>query len=312
MRRAGRAGLRVRRTIDGVMRHESRSSTTARSGLAGLSAVVALAVGLVACGTIPPDTPTPSASRTAGTSTSPAPTPAKPSTGTPAPPGPAASKAPSVWVGRFEGSEVKVPYGHGATVSFTFDDGPSPTYTPQVLALLAQHHVPAVFCLIGTQARGYPKLVRQEVAAGHRLCDHSRDHDLNMNSKGKAYVAAEVADGLADIRRAAPGAPVDYYRQPGGFWSPAVVTAMDANGLHPLRWTDDPRDWSRPGSRSIVRTVVKRLRPGAVILMHDGGGDRSQSVRALRFLLTALMAAGWRPVVAPVVTLSPAAAAKPE
>jgi peptidoglycan/xylan/chitin deacetylase (PgdA/CDA1 family) len=203
---------------------------------------------------------------------------------------------------------VVILYGHGAPISFTFDDGPSALYTPQVLALLGQHHVPAVFCLIGTQASAHPALAREEVRRGHQLCDHSRDHDLKINRKGKAYVDAEADDGLAAIRAAAPGAPVPYYRQPGGLWSSEVERAMTRAHLHPLRWSDDPQDWSRPGSAVIVHRVVRQLHPGAVILMHDGGGDRSQTVEALAWRLFALPAAGWRPVPAPKVNRSPAAA----
>jgi peptidoglycan/xylan/chitin deacetylase (PgdA/CDA1 family) len=216
------------------------------------------------------------------------------------------------WSGKFNGMSVKVAYGHGAPVSFTFDDGPSAEFTPHVLALLKADHVPAVFCLIGLQARAQPTLVREEVRAGHKLCDHSRDHDMNMNRKGRAYVKAEVDDGLADIHAAAPGVPVRFYRQPGGFWSPIVVQAMTQAGLHPLRWSDDPRDWSRPGADTIVRRVVRQLRPGAVILMHDGGGDRSQTITALAWLLKALPDAGWKPVLAPEVNLSARAAARPQ
>jgi peptidoglycan/xylan/chitin deacetylase (PgdA/CDA1 family) len=219
---------------------------------------------------------------------------------------------PSGKIVKFGKTDIDVPQGHGASISFTLDDGPSPKYTPQVLALLKQNHVPAVFCLIGTEARAYPALVRQEAQAGHRLCDHSRDHDLKMNHKSDAYVTAEVDDGLADILRAAPGVPVSYYRQPGGLWSPAVVRAMNRAKLHPLRWSNDPRDWSRPGSTVIVQRVVQSLHPGAVILMHDGGGDRSQTVEALAWLLPTLRAAGWHPVFAPRVTLSPKAAAHPQ
>ena len=205
-----------------------------------------------------------------------------------------------------------MPQGHGAHLSFTFDDGPSPKFTPQVLALLESNEVPAVFCLIGQQARAQPALVRKEIKAGHVLCDHSRDHDLAMNRKGQAYVTREVTDGLAAIHAAAPKTPVPFYRQPGGTWSPLVVRAMHASDLTPLRWTDDPRDWSRPGSRVIVHRVVAQLKPGAVILMHDGGGDRSQTIEALAWLLPALKAAGWVPVVAPKHAYSDKAAARPQ
>jgi peptidoglycan/xylan/chitin deacetylase (PgdA/CDA1 family) len=282
-----------------------------RPGTPTRALVVALflAVTMAGCGH-------PAAGSTAGHATPHAPAPARTSAGFGATPSrPQATPAPKVppgWVGQFKGQQVVIRYGHGAPISFTFDDGPSAQYTPQVLGLLAQHHVPAVFCLIGTQVSSYPALARDEVGRGHQLCDHSRDHDLRMNRKGKAYVDAEVDDGLAAIRAAAPGAPVSYYRQPGGLWDPEVVRAITRAHLHPLRWSDDPRDWSRPGSAVIVREVVRQVHPGAVILMHDGGGDRSQTVEALAWLLTALPAAGWRPVPAPKVNLSPIAAARPQ
>jgi peptidoglycan/xylan/chitin deacetylase (PgdA/CDA1 family) len=277
-----------------------------RRWLVGVAAIVLV---LIAAGCSPsqPSSQPPAAQPT---STRPARSASRPTTPV-AKPTPRKTAQPT-WVGRFAGAKVQIPYGHGAHVSFTFDDGPSAEFTPQVLALLRQHHVHAVFCLIGTQARSYPALVRKEVRAGHRLCDHSRDHDLNMNGKGKRYIAAEVNDGLADIHGAAPGAPVAFYRQPGGLWSPKVVRAMTRAKLYPMRWSDDPRDWSRPGSATIVKRVVKHLHPGAVILMHDGGGDRSQTIKALAWLLKAVAAAGWHPVLAPKVHLSVAAAARPQ
>ena len=223
----------------------------------------------------------------------------------------AAPAASGPWVGTFRGHRVTVPRGHGARVSFTFDDGPSPRFTPQVLALLDQHDVPAGFCVIGRQAHAYPELVRKEARAGHALCDHSRDHDLFMNRRGQAYVTQEVTDGLAAIRAASPGTPVPFYRQPGGTWSPLVARAMKQSRLTPLRWTDDPRDWSRPGSAVIVRRVVAQLEPGGVILMHDGGGDRTQTIEALGWLLDAVVAAGWVPVLAPG-TASTKHAARPQ
>ena len=300
------------------------------------AAPVVLALALASCGTIPsvpttgprvsptvasasakaPTGPGPTSSpaaspspgRSATTSARPAPTPTRAKSKKPA-----KAPPPDTWVGHFHGREVRVPRGHGARVSFTFDDGPWPGSTSQVLSLLEQHHVQAVFCLIGKQAKAYPSLVRREVAAGHELCDHSRDHDLTMGRKGARYVDAEVADGLAAIRHAAPrGTPVRFYRQPGGLWDKNVVKAMDRHDLDPLRWSADPRDWSRPGSAVIVRRVVAGLHPDVVILMHDGGGDRSQTVEALRFLLRAVIAAGWKPVLAPHVKLSAKAAARPQ
>lgn len=262
----------------------------------------------------PSATASPTASATASATASPVPTPSavQPAPRSTSKRASGGSAKDTAWVGTFRGQKVKVPRGHGAPISFTFDDGPSPVFTPQVLALLAKNDVPAVFCVIGQQVRAYPKLVRREVKAGHVLCDHSRDHDISMNRKGQAYVTGEVADGLAAVRAASPGTPVHFYRQPGGTWSPLVVRAMHQSKLTPLRWTDDPRDWSRPGSRAIVHRVVAGLTPGGVILMHDGGGDRAQTVEALAWLLPSLQAAGWVPVLAPQHKISDKAAARPQ
>ncbi|RKS75632.1 peptidoglycan/xylan/chitin deacetylase (PgdA/CDA1 family) [Motilibacter peucedani] len=222
-------------------------------------------------------------------------TPAPPVTSAPpaAPQAPAVPEGTGVPAGMRTFAGLRVPPGHGASVSLTFDDGPAPAYTTKVLALLASHRVTAVFCLVGTQVAAHPQLVRAEHAAGHLLCDHSRDHDLTMTTKGAAYVTAEVDDGIAAVRRAAPGVPVPYYRQPGGEWTPEVLSAASAAGLRPLRWSVDPRDWSRPGERAIASRVLEQLRPGGVVLMHDGGGDRSETVAVLTWLLDALPQAGW-------------------
>jgi peptidoglycan/xylan/chitin deacetylase (PgdA/CDA1 family) len=295
------------------------------------SALVALAlvVGMSACGAGSPAGLAPEPfgpSRAAPTFA--APSPAVTSTAAVPPPAPRASPSPGQrsshgasggtparsepYVGEFRGHKVNVPRGNGAHISLTFDDGPSPRFTPQVLALLDQHEVPAVFCVIGQQARTFPELVRKEVKAGHALCDHSRDHDEQMDRRGQAYVTREVTDGLAAIHAASPGTPVAFYRQPGGTWSPKVARAMKQAKLTPLRWDDDPRDWSRPGAAVVVRRVVAQLEPGGVILMHDGGGDRTQTIEALRWLLDALPAAGWVLVRAPERKLSHKAASRPQ
>jgi peptidoglycan/xylan/chitin deacetylase (PgdA/CDA1 family) len=207
--------------------------------------------------------------------------------------------------------DLTVRNGHGAEVHFTFDDGPS-RYTRQVLAALATVDAPAVFCLVGDNAVARPEVVRAILAAGHALCDHTRDHSRSVGGRDRATVKAEINGGLREIRSVAGDAPVRYYRQPYGAWTPLAVEVMYAAGLNPLRWTDDPRDWSRPGTVAIAQRVLLRLRPGAVILMHDGGADRSQTVAALRWLLPHLRDAGWRFTLAPEKRLAPEVAARPE
>ena len=183
-------------------------------------------------------------------------------------------------------------------VALTFDDGPDPTWTPKVLALLDKAHVHATFCLIGRNAAKYPQLVRTIVAAGHTLCDHTWDHDEQLPQRPPGQIALDISRGAAAIKAAAGVAPA-FFRAPGGAWSATVESEAHRQHMTPLHWTVDPRDWSRPGERAILSTIYAELRPGGVILMHDGGGDRSQSVAALSVLLDRLPAMGYSFVVPP-------------
>lgn len=183
----------------------------------------------------------------------------------------------------------------GKSVALTFDDGPNPVWTPKILALLARHHAKATFCEIGPNAQAHPGLVRQIVAAGHRLCDHSVHHDEAQSRKSQGYNQHEILDARDEIARAAGSgdAPLWYYRAPGGDFSPAIRAIAAGSGLRPLGWTVDSEDWRRPGTDAILATVNHELKPGSIVLMHDGGGDRSQTVQALAVLLDRLDAAGY-------------------
>lgn len=172
-----------------------------------------------------------------------------------------------------------------AAVALTFDDGPSPVWTPKILRLLAKYHIHATFCMIGEQVAEYPYLVRRVVAAGDSLCNHSWDHDESMDRGSAHHIRAEMTRTLAAFHKAAPGAPVRYYRQPGGNWSPAIVATARSLGMNPLDWSVDPADWQMPPAADIVRDVKSNTRPGSIILDHDGGGDRSHTYAALTTLL---------------------------
>jgi peptidoglycan/xylan/chitin deacetylase (PgdA/CDA1 family) len=170
-------------------------------------------------------------------------------------------------------------------VALTFDDGPDPSYTPQVLAVLRRYHVHATFCLIGRSAAMFPDLVRQIHRDGHTLCNHSWDHDLRLGSRSSAYIRSNLQRTSDAIHRAAPGSSVSYYRQPGGNWTRAVVDVAAALGMSSLHWQVDPQDWRRPGAGAISTMVISRARPGAIVLLHDGGGVRRGTVTALRSIL---------------------------
>jgi len=183
---------------------------------------------------------------------------------------------------------------YGRTVALTFDDGPGP-FTGQVLDLLAQYHAQATFCQIGDQAAANPALVKRVLADGHRLCDHTVDHPQPMRTLAYATQVREITAAKEMISKAGgPGTRIRWFRAPGGDFSPENRRIAVQDGLRPLGWTVDPRDWSRPGVASIIATVKRELRPGGVVLMHDGGGDRSQTVAALRELLPWMTRQGYR------------------
>jgi peptidoglycan/xylan/chitin deacetylase (PgdA/CDA1 family) len=178
-------------------------------------------------------------------------------------------------------------------VLLTFDDGPDLAFTPQILQILAANHIHAVFCMIGSQAQAHPGMVRRVLAGGHTLCDHTQDHDEALAQRGARRIHTDIAQGAASILRASGGIHARFFRAPGGNWSGPMEAEVRAQHMQPLKWTVDPRDWSRPGSQHIVDTVLSQLRPGGVVLMHDGGGNRSQTVDALSTLIKVLTRAGY-------------------
>ncbi|MEW2418150.1 polysaccharide deacetylase family protein [Streptomyces sp. NPDC046866] len=183
--------------------------------------------------------------------------------------------------------------GTGRDIAITIDDGPDPTWTPQVLRVLRQNHVKATFCIVGTRAQEHPELVRAVAADGHQLCDHTVDHDVTMDHKPVAYQRQQILDGKAMIEKAVPGVAVTYYRAPGGAFTPESRAIAAANGMRPLGWSVDPKDWSRPGLPAIVSAVEGTLPVRPTVLFHDGGGDRSQTVAALAQYLPWLRAQGY-------------------
>ncbi|MFD8143329.1 polysaccharide deacetylase family protein [Streptomyces sp. NPDC059708] len=190
----------------------------------------------------------------------------------------------------------------GNAVNITIDDGPDPRWTPQVLDVLAKYDVKAVFCMIGPQAKAHPDLVKKVVAAGHRLCDHTMDHDTTMAAKPVAYQQAQILDAKKLIEEAAGGgAKVEYYRAPGGAFTPDSRRIAAAAGMRPLGWNVDTKDFGKPGTAAIVANVKREIGNGPTILFHDGGGDRRQTVAALDQVLGWLRDQG-RPTGFPVRT----------
>ncbi|MBT2450425.1 polysaccharide deacetylase family protein [Streptomyces sp. ISL-43] len=190
----------------------------------------------------------------------------------------------------------------GDAVNITIDDGPDPKWTPKVLEVLAKYDVKATFCMIGPQAEAHPDLVKKVVAGGHRLCDHTMDHDTAMDKKPLDYQRRQILDAKKLIEDAAGGgAKVEYYRAPGGAFTPESRALAAANGMRPLGWNIDSKDFEKPGAATIVNTVKGEMKNGPTVLFHDGGGNRTQTVEALDQVLAWLKEQG-RPTGFPVVT----------
>ena len=185
------------------------------------------------------------------------------------------------------------------SLCLTFDDGPNPIDTPRLLAVLHRHRVPAVFFLLGHAALDHPELVRAIVADGHALGNHGMRHD-DLSHWPKERIEAELRATTEAIHSATPGSVVGYFRAPYGRWghSPEVAAAL---GLRPLGWRLAVADWEPPGTPVLIERITSGVTPGAVVLLHDGGGDRRQTVEAVDAVIPRLRAAGWSFTLPPLV-----------
>ncbi|MCU1370948.1 MAG: polysaccharide deacetylase [Ilumatobacteraceae bacterium] len=168
----------------------------------------------------------------------------------------------------------------GKVLALTFDDGPHPTYTPEVLDVLEAKEVPATFCTIGTMVEEHPDLAQRIVDEGHQLCNHTLDHVEGLEDEPRTTVVAQM-DGGRDAIVDAVGEPPAFYRPPGGSLGPVIYEEAAAHDEAVLYWSIDPQDWQKPTADELVLDVISRLKPGGIILLHDGGGNREATVAAL-------------------------------
>ncbi|MCH5670991.1 polysaccharide deacetylase family protein [Streptomyces gilvus] len=189
--------------------------------------------------------------------------------------------------------------GRGRTMLLTFDDGPDPRYTPHILDTLAEHEVHATFFVCGEQADWNRDLLARMADEGHVVGNHTWSHPL-LTTLTRSQIRSEMKR-TSDVIEDAYGERPQWFRAPYGVWNRAAFQLGADLGMEPLAWTVDTLDWTRPGTRSIVHRVEDGAAPGVVVLSHDAGGDRSQSVRALKEYLPELLDSGyhltvpWRP-----------------
>ena len=183
-----------------------------------------------------------------------------------------------------------LPSAPANAIALTIDDGPHPEYTPRVLDLLAHYDVKATFCLIGEQIQANEKIVEMMHQAGHEIANHTWTHPYNIARMPPARVDQEIAKTYKQIVDVTGKNP-KLFRSPGGVWSKKVFQAVARHGLVPLDWDNDPKDWTKPGTGHIIQAMLHGS-AGDILLCHDGGGDRSETLKALHVVVPRLKSRG--------------------
>ena len=181
-------------------------------------------------------------------------------------------------------------------VALTFDDGPSPVSTPRILNTLDHWHAKATFFMLGQAAKEYPAVVREVARMGMEIGNHTFAH-INLKVHSAVQNEADLAR-TQDVIRAITGKAPTLMRPPYGAYNDSLVALAHSLHLQIIlwSWTEDPRDWADPGVAAIVSRVISHIQPGDIVLFHDGGGNRIQTVEALPLILKDLSAQGYHMV----------------
>ncbi|GAA3403664.1 polysaccharide deacetylase family protein [Paenibacillus hodogayensis] len=181
-------------------------------------------------------------------------------------------------------------------IALTFDDGPDPTDTPEILALLRQYEAKATFFVVGQRVEKYPELVRQEVLDGHEIANHTYSHKYMNNRKRSAdHIDNEISKTEQSIVNATGQKP-HLFRPPGGYYNEQVVNASKKAGYTVVLWSwhQDTEDWNTPGVGKIVNKVLNNARNGDIVLFHDYVEGKTQTVAALKQILPELRQRGFQ------------------
>ncbi|MEZ0447261.1 endo-1,4-beta-xylanase [Cellulomonas sp. ICMP 17802] len=185
--------------------------------------------------------------------------------------------------------------GTGDVAALTFDDGPNGATTEALLDFLKAQGLHATFCVIGQniQATGGAAVLQRIVREGHTLCNHSTSY-ADMGSWTPEQVRADLVANLAIIRDALgdPNAKVPYFRAPNGSWGQTAGVAVSL-GMQPLAVVNTISDWETQDVPTLTTNLRAAMKPGQVVLTHDGGGDRSGTLAAVQTVVTERLAAGW-------------------
>jgi len=192
-------------------------------------------------------------------------------------------------------SEAKLP-PEKKVIALTFDDGPWPNTTAKVLDILKKNRIKSTFFVVGQNVKNYPDLTKQIVADGHIIANHTWHHWYHqMNAQAAAY---EVAN-TGDIIYQTTGVRTRLFRPPGGIMNNGVAAYAKNNKYAVIMWSADSMDYSRPAVPRLMNNIFREAKPGGIVLMHDGGGDRSHTVKALPEIISRFRKQGYEFVTVP-------------
>ena len=177
-------------------------------------------------------------------------------------------------------------------VALTFDDGPHPKYTQQILDLLEQYEAKGTFFIVGQLAEGSPEVVRRMFEDGHEIANHTYTHP---STKSPLKIMEEIKK-TNDVIYSITGITPNLFRPVEGIYTDEIVDEVVKNGYKIVMWSwhQDTEDWKDPGVDKIVNKVLNGMDKGDVVLFHDGGGNREQTVKALGKILPELKKQGYR------------------
>jgi peptidoglycan/xylan/chitin deacetylase (PgdA/CDA1 family) len=181
---------------------------------------------------------------------------------------------------------------HIPEIALTFDDGPNPYYTSQVLAILQRYGIKATFFDVGYLVADFPNIVRQEYNQGNIVANHSWSHP-ELTSLSAQGIKSQLTS-TTNIIQATIGIRPTFFRPPYGAINNQVL--VQARNLHytTVMWDGSAEDWNLPGVYTIVNKTLYYARNGAILLLHDGGGNRAETVAALPIIISTLKSRGFK------------------